>query len=75
MDDEAGPNVCPWHDGKRGDEPDEPWAVKDAVISAVAVLLCTSVVRPSPAAKAVNRLPRACDSRCRSSDKKARRIP
>ena len=49
--------------------------MNDAVISAVAVLLCSSVVRPSPAAKAANRLPSAFDSRWRRSEPNARRMP
>ena len=59
----AVPTLAPSKMASAGTRPTRPCAVKDAVMSAVAVLLCSSVVRPSPAARAAIRLPRAFESR------------
>ena len=69
------PTLAPSRIAKADTSPMAPCAVNDAVIRAVAVLLCSSVVRPSPAAKAANRLPSAFDSRCRRSEPNARNMP
>jgi hypothetical protein len=52
-----------------------PSAANEAVINPVAVLLWRTAVRPSPAAKAANRLPSAFDSSRRSSEPNARKMP
>ena len=50
------PTLAPSMIASAGTRPTRPSAVKELVISAVAVLLCSSAVRPMPAAKAVKRL-------------------
>ena len=69
------PTLAPSRIARPETRPTTPCAVNEAVISAVAVLVCSSVVRPSPAANAANRLPSAFDSRWRRSEPKARRMP
>ena len=56
------PTLAPSMMASAGTRPTRPSAAKELVISAVAVLLCSSAVRPSPAANAVKRLFSAFDS-------------
>src|SRR5215471_8199849 len=66
----AVPTLAQSRMASAGTRPTSPCAVKDVVINAVAVLLCSRVVRPSPAAKAATRLLSAFESRWRNSDPK-----
>ena len=69
------PTLAPSMIASAGTSPTSPSAVKELVIRAVAVLLCSSAVRPIPAVKAVKRLLRAPASNWRRSGPNARRIP
>ena len=69
------PTFAPSMIASAGTRATRPSPANEAVISPVAVLLCSTAVSPSPAAKAVKRLPSAVDSRCRSSEPNARRMP
>ena len=69
------PTFAPSRIARPETRPTTPCAVNEAVMSAVAVLLCSSVVSPSPAANAAKRLPSAFDSTWRRSEPKARRMP
>src|SRR4029079_9998069 len=62
------PTFAPSMIASAGTRATRPSPANEAVISPVAVLLCSTAVSPSPAAKAVKRLPSAVDSRCRSSE-------
>ena len=69
------PTLAPSMIASAGTSATMPSVVNEAVISAVAVLLCRSAVRPRPAAKAAKRLPSACERSRRRSGPKARRMP
>ena len=69
------PTFAPSRMASAGTSPTRPCAVNEAVMSAVAVLLCNRVVRPSPAANAATRLPNAFDRRWRRLEPNARRMP
>ena len=76
LHDERRSDIRPEHDRQRGHQADQRPRPRTRRSSApVAVLLCSSAVSPSPAAKAAKRLPSAFDSRCRSSEPNARRMP
>ncbi len=51
LHDQRGADIGAEHDRERGHQADEPSAVKELVISAVAVLLWSRAVRPRPARK------------------------
>ena len=57
------PTFAPSRIARPETRPTTPCAVNEAVMSAVAVLLCSSVVSPRPAANAAKRLPSAFDSK------------
>ena len=69
------PTLAPSMIASAGTRPTSPSAANELVISAVAVLLCSSAVRPMPAAKAAKRLLSAFASSSRRSGPNARRIP
>ena len=69
------PTFAPSMIASAGTSPTSPAAANDAVMSAVAVLLCSSAVRPRPAANAAKRLPSAFDRKRRRSEPKARKMP
>ncbi len=69
------PTFAPSRIARPEARPTTPCAVNEAVMSAVAVLLCSSVVSPRPAANAAKRLPSAFDSKRRRSEPKARKMP
>ena len=69
------PTLAPSMMASAGTKLTRPFDVKELVISAVAVLLWSSAVRPRPAAKAVKRLLRPLASSERRSGPNARRIP
>ncbi len=69
------PTLAPSMTASAGTRSTSPPAANDVTISAVAVLLWRSVVTPSPARKAVMRLPSAVLSTRRRSDPKALTVP
>ena len=69
------PTLAPSMIASAGTRLTRPSAVKELVIKAVAVLLCSSAVRPMPAANAAKRFFSARASSTRRSEPNARRIP
>jgi hypothetical protein len=69
------PTLAPSMIARAGTKLTSPSDVNELVISAVAVLLWSSAVRPRPAAKAMKRLLRAFASNRRRSGPKARKTP
>ena len=69
------PTLAPSMIASAGTSATRPSAANELAISAVAVLLCNSAVRPRPAANAVKRLRSAFDNSRRRSAPNARKMP